>query len=79
VSARSFFSKLFKCKKEYAPGDSMNTLVFGIGILLVILGIVATFVPALTRVINIPGNERIKAIGVIIVGIIFAAVGYFYY
>jgi hypothetical protein len=57
----------------------MNALMVGIGIILVILGIAATFLPALTRVINIPGNERIKAIGVVIVGIIFVAIGYFYY
>ena len=56
----------------------MNTLLFGIGILVILIGILALFVPSLTKVINIPGNEKIKAIGAIIVGIILTAIGYIY-
>ncbi|MBU7022524.1 MAG: hypothetical protein HXS40_00025 [Theionarchaea archaeon] len=55
------------------------TVLIGIGIFLIILGIVALFIPAIARVINIPGNEKIKSIGVIIVGIIMLLLGYFYY
>jgi len=56
----------------------MNTLLFGIGILVILIGILALFVPSLTKVINIPGNEKIKSIGAIIVGIILTAIGYIY-
>jgi hypothetical protein len=54
------------------------TVFIGIGIFLIILGIVALFIPAIARVINIPGNEKIKSIGVIVVGIIMLLLGYFY-
>lgn len=54
------------------------TVLIGIGIFLIILGIVALFIPAIARVINIPGNEKIKSIGVIVVGIIMLLLGYFY-
>jgi hypothetical protein len=46
---------------------------------LVIVGIVALFIPAIARVINIPGNEKIKSIGVIVVGIVMLLLGYFYF
>lgn len=72
------FSKIYKSQDVIASGDDMYALVVGIGIFLIILGIVALLVPALARVINIPGNEKIKALGVIIVGIIFAVYGYFF-
>lgn len=56
----------------------MTPLVIGIGIILVIVGIAALFIPALARFINVPGNERIKALVVIVVGIILSAAGYLY-
>ena len=59
-------------------GDNMTPIMIGIGIILVIVGIAALFIPALTRLINFPGNERIKALVVIVVGIIFSVVGYLY-
>ncbi|MBU6996288.1 MAG: hypothetical protein HXS41_00220 [Theionarchaea archaeon] len=57
----------------------MEPYVALLGIFLVILGIVAFFIPALARVINFPGNEKIKSIAVIIVGIIVLLLGYFYF
>ena len=69
-------SKIFKCIQESRLGDTMIALLFGVGILLVLLGIGALFIPSLARIINIPGNEKIKAIGVLIVGIIIMAYGY---
>ena len=54
----------------------MIPIVVGAGVIVVLLGVGALFLPALTRIINIPGNEKIKAIGAIIVGIIIASIGY---
>lgn len=53
-------------------------LVIGIGILVSILGILAFFIPVLTKVINFPGNERMKALAALIVGIIISVIGYLY-
>jgi len=63
-------------KKDTAPSDTMMIIVFGIGILLALIGIIAFFVPAVTRIIDIPGNERIKAIVAVIVGVIISYIGY---
>jgi len=49
-----------------------------IGILLVILGIATFFVPKLENLINLPGNRNVKAVAVIIIGIIFIAAGKMY-
>jgi uncharacterized protein YjeT (DUF2065 family) len=54
----------------------MNTLAFAVGIVLILFGIGGLFMPGLTRLINIPGNEKIKAIGALIIGIIIAVFGY---
>ncbi|MBU7018832.1 MAG: hypothetical protein HXS44_15085 [Theionarchaea archaeon] len=54
----------------------MIPIVVGVGIIVMLLGIIALFLPGLTRIINIPGNEKIKAIGAIITGIIIALLGY---
>ena len=56
----------------------MDAYLVGIGILLMVIGIVALFVPALARIISAPGNEKIKAIVTIIAGIIVAAYGYIF-
>lgn len=56
----------------------MESIIVLIGIVLIILGIVALFIPAIARFINIPGNEKIKSIGVIVVGIVMLLLGYFY-
>jgi hypothetical protein len=54
----------------------MIGIVVGLGILVLILGIATLFLPSLARVINFPGNEKIKATVVIIVGIILIVYGY---
>ena len=56
----------------------MIGIVIGLGILVLILGIATLFFPSLARIINFPGNERIKAIAVIIVGIILIVCGFIY-
>ncbi len=49
-----------------------------LGILLVILGIATLFVPKLENLINFPGSRGVKAVAVIIVGIILMAAGKIY-
>lgn len=56
----------------------MTTLI-SVGILLILLGVLALFIPPLARLISFPGNEKIKAIAVIISGIIVIVAGYFYF
>ena len=53
-------------------------LMIGVGILVSILGILAFFIPALTKIVNFPGNERTKALVALIVGIIISVIGYLY-
>jgi hypothetical protein len=54
-----------------------NTVFIIIGSLVTILGIIALFVPKLTRIINAPGGPRLKAIIAIITGIIIMLIGIF--
>ncbi|MGD2248202.1 MAG: hypothetical protein PVF58_07320 [Candidatus Methanofastidiosia archaeon] len=54
----------------------MMPTIFGLGILIMILGIAAFFIPSLTRIINFPGNEKIKAIVALIIGIVLTIYGY---
>lgn len=56
----------------------MDVYLVGIGMALAVVGIVALFVPALARIISVPGNEKIKAIVTIIAGIIVAVYGYIF-
>jgi len=49
-----------------------------IGILLAMLGIIAFFVPKVANVINFPGSRSVKAVAVIIIGIIIIVVGKIY-
>lgn len=79
INSRAYgitYSNLFKCNLESESGDTMDAYVVGIGILLVIIGIVALIVPALAKIISAPGNEKIKAIAVIIAGIVVIVCGY---
>lgn len=55
----------------------MIPLLIGIGILLVILGIAAFFVPGVSKIINVPGSERAKAFVVLIIGMILIIYEYF--
>ncbi|MGC1121486.1 MAG: hypothetical protein WBA22_10375 [Candidatus Methanofastidiosia archaeon] len=56
----------------------MESYVMLLGIFMIILGIVAFFIPAIARLVSFPGNEKIKSIAVIAGGIIVLLVGYFY-
>ncbi|MBU7015200.1 MAG: hypothetical protein HXS52_03615 [Theionarchaea archaeon] len=56
----------------------MEPIVTLVGIFVIILGIAALFLPAIARFINFPGNEKVKSIGVIVVGVIMVLLGYFY-
>ncbi len=49
-----------------------------IGILLVILGIATFFVPKLENLINFLGSRSVKAVAVIIIGIIIIVAGKIY-
>jgi len=49
-----------------------------IGILLVILGIATFFVPKLEDFINFPGSRSVKAVAIIIIGIILIVAGKIY-
>ena len=46
-----------------------------VGILMVILGIATFFIPKLENLINFPGSRSVKAVAVIIIGIILIAAG----
>lgn len=58
--------------------DQVAAFMIGVGILVSILGILAFFIPALTKIINFPGNERMKALAALIAGIIISVIGYLY-
>ena len=52
-----------------------NTVLIIVGGIVTLIGILAIFIPNLTKIINAPGNPRIKAIIAIIIGIIILAIG----
>lgn len=58
--------------------NQVAAIMIGIGILVSILGILGFFIPALTKIMNFPGNERTKALATLIVGIIISVIGYLY-
>ena len=58
--------------------DQVAAIMIGLGILVSILGVLAFFIPALTKIINFPGNERTKALAALIAGIIITVIGYLY-
>ncbi|PNX46744.1 MAG: hypothetical protein BV457_07120 [Thermoplasmata archaeon M9B1D] len=53
----------------------VNTVLIIIGSLVALVGAIAFFVPALTRIINAPGGPKLKAIVLIIIGLILIVVG----
>ena len=53
----------------------VNTILIIIGSIVALIGIIAFFVPALTRIINAPGGSRLKAIVALITGIIMILIG----
>ncbi|MGD2250058.1 MAG: hypothetical protein PVF58_16760 [Candidatus Methanofastidiosia archaeon] len=58
--------------------EPMTSLIV-VGILLILLGVLALFIPSIARLISLPGNEKIKAIATIIAGIIVIVAGYLFF
>jgi hypothetical protein len=52
-----------------------NYILIIVGGLVALIGILSIFFPGLTRIINAPGNERIKSIIAIIIGLIILIIG----
>lgn len=67
---------MYKYKKEHPLGDIMIEVIIA-GSALLIIGILALFVPSLTKIINIPlpVSDKIKALIVAGVGIAFMVYG----
>lgn len=53
----------------------VNTILIIIGSLVALVGIIAFFVPGLTRIINAPGGPKLKATITLIIGIILVLIG----
>jgi len=58
--------------------ESLNYITIALGVIITLIGILSFIFPGLTRIINAPGNERIKSIIATIIGIIIIIVGLFY-
>lgn len=58
--------------------ESVNYIIILIGIIVTIIGVLSFIFPGLTRLINAPGNERIKSIITTTIGIIIIIVGLFF-
>jgi hypothetical protein len=55
---------------------SITNLIFIIvGVIVTFIGILSIFFPGITKIINAPGNERIKSIIAIIIGLILLIIG----
>ena len=52
-----------------------NYIFIIIGGFIAIFGILSILFPGLTKIINAPGNERVKSIAAIIIGLIFLIIG----
>lgn len=55
--------------------ETVNTVLIIVGALLTLLGALTIFIPSLSRIINVPGGPRLKAIISIIIGLILIIVG----
>jgi hypothetical protein len=55
--------------------ETANTVMIIVGALLTLLGALTIFIPNLTRIINVPGGPKLKAIVSIIIGLILIFVG----
>ena len=53
-----------------------NHIIIIIGAIVILIGILSIFFPALTKIINAPGGERLKSITAIIIGIILIIIGF---
>jgi uncharacterized membrane protein len=55
-----------------------NTILFIVGVIVIIIGISAFIYPNFARLINAPGGPRLKAIIALIVGIVILLIGMLY-
>ena len=53
-----------------------NTILIVTGIIVIIVGLAAFFIPNFARLINVPGGPRLKASIALLVGIIFLIIDY---
>ena len=52
-----------------------NTILIVAGALVILIGLAAFFNPSFTRLINVPGGPKLKAIGSIIIGVVLLIIG----
>jgi hypothetical protein len=52
-----------------------NYIFIIVGGLVTLIGILSIIFPGITKIINAPGNERVKSIVAIIIGLIFMIIG----
>ena len=55
--------------------ETVNTVLIIVGALLTLLGALTIFIPNLSRIINVPGGPKLKAIVLIIIGLILIVIG----
>jgi hypothetical protein len=55
--------------------ENINIVLIIVGALLTLLGALTIFIPNLSRIINVPGGPKLKAIVLIIIGLILIVVG----
>ena len=53
-----------------------NYIIIIVGAIVTLIGVLSIFFPGLTKIINAPGNERLKSIIATIVGIILILIGF---
>ena len=51
-----------------------NTILFAVGVIVILFGVAAFFNPSFARWINAPGGPRLKALIAIVVGVILVIV-----
>ena len=55
--------------------ETINIVLIIVGALLTLLGALTIFIPNLSRIINVPGGPKLKAIVLIIIGLILIVIG----
>jgi len=53
----------------------INYILIIVGGFFTLIGILSIIFPGLTKIINAPGNERVKSLIAIIIGLIFLIIG----
>jgi len=55
----------------------VNNIIIIVGAIVTLIGVLSIFFPALTKIINAPGGERLKSIIATVIGIILIIIGFF--